>query len=352
MNTEITTFKLYVGIDVHKKQWSVSIYTDQIHHRTFSQTPEPEALHTYLESHFSGVEVHCAYEATRFGFWIARALQAYGYTCLVVNPSDIPSTHQEMQNKTDRVDSRKIAKALQAGLLTSSYIPSEELEGDRQLFRYRKGLWSDLVRVKNRIKGTLMFSGVSLPAEYDNAYWSKSFLKWLNHVPMPSSSCRTTLDLLLDQYATIYGHHLNVSRQVRKLGRASRYAAQVKLLRSIPGIGPLTSIQIMVELGDIARFPCFKKLNSFVGLKPTTYSSGDHDWKGHMTNRKHKGLRSALVECAWQTIQKDTAMLLRYEALTKRMTKKRAIVVIARKLLSRIYHVLKYEEVYELGKVA
>lgn len=115
-------------------------YTGQIHHRTFNQLPDPCVLRTYLETHFPGVQVHCAYEATRFGFWIARELISYGYTCLVVNPADIPSTHQEAQNKTDRNDSRKIAKSLQAGLLTGSYIPSEELEGDRQLFRYRKRL--------------------------------------------------------------------------------------------------------------------------------------------------------------------------------------------------------------------
>lgn len=73
----------------------------------------------------------------------------------------------------------------------------------------------------------------------------------------------------------------------------------------------------MVELGDITRFSCFKKLNSFVGFKPTTYSSGEHDWKGHLTIRKHNALRSSLIECAWQTIQKDPAMLVKYEQLIK-----------------------------------
>ncbi len=355
MKKESLTFEnlvLYVGIDVHKKQWSVSIFTGQIHHRTFSQAPFPDVLQIYLEAHFPGAEIHCAYEATRFGFWIARELISFGYTCLVVNPADIPSTHQETQNKTDQIDSRKIAKALQAGLLTGSYIPSEELEGDRQLFRYRKRLWSDLVRVKNRIKGTLAFAGITIPVQYDNAFWTKAFLCWLKEVNMPSKSGRDTLDLLLEQYDRIYKHHLDVSRKVRQLAKCSRYASRGQLLQTIPGIGPLTSIQLMVEIEDITRFPCFKKLNSFVGFKPTTYSSGEHDWKGHLTNRKHNALRSSLIECAWQTIQKDPVMLVKYEELIKRMTKKRAAVVIARKLLSRIYHVLKFEEPYELGRVS
>ena len=331
MNTKVkeeTSIELFVGIDVHKKQWSVSIFTVQIHHKTFSQSPDTEALKTYLDTHFHGAKVTCAYEAGRFGFWIARKLQSYGYHCLVVNPADIPSTSQESQNKTDRIDSRKIARTLQVGLLSSSYIPSETIEGDRQLFRYRKRLWSDLVRIKNRIKGTLMFAGVVLPTQYDNAYWSKAFLRWLSEVSLPSVSCKKTVDLLLVQYDHIYKHFLNTSTAVRKLLRTSRYQAKAKLLQTIPRIGPLTSIQLLTELDDIKRFPNFKQLNSFVGFKPTTYSSGDHDWKGHLSIRKHKALRSALVECAWQTVQKDPAMLIKYDQLTKRMTKKRAIIVI------------------------
>jgi transposase len=342
---------LFVGIDVHKKSWSVSIFTAHIHHKTFSQSPNPEALRTYLDTHFKGSRVSCAYEAGRFGFWIARQLRSYGYECIVVNPADIPSTSHESQNKTDSIDSRKIARTLQAGLLSSSHIPTEVIEGDRQLFRYRKRLWSDVVRIKNRIKGTLMFAGVSLPEQYDNAYWSKAFLRWLTEVSLPSVSCRKTIDLLLEQYHHIYRHFLTTSTAVRRLLRTTRYQSNGELLQTIPGIGPLTAIQLLTELDDITRFPNFKKLNSFVGFKPTTYSSGNHDWKGHLSIRKHKALRSALVECAWQTVQKDPAMLYKYEELIKRMTKKRAIIVIARKLLSRIYHVLKYQEPYQLALI-
>ncbi len=308
-------------------------------------------MKAYLDKHFPEAKVKCAYEAGRFGFWIARQLKNYGYECLVVNPSDIPSTNQESQNKTDPVDSRKIAKALRARMLRGSYIPSETTEGDRQLFRYRKRLWSDVVRIKNRIKGTLAFAGIPIPPEYDNSFWTKAFLNWLAQVQLPSTSCRNTVDLLLDQYHLIYRHYQLTSTKVRRLLKTSRYKTNGELLLTIPGIGPLTSVQILTELGDYNRFSSFKKLNSFVGFKPTTYSSGEHDWTGHLSIRKHKSLRSALVECAWQTIQKDPAMLSKYEQLIQRMTKKRAIVVIARKLLSRIYYVLKNQQPYELGVI-
>ena len=100
----------------------------------------------------------------------------YNYISLVVNPADIPTSNKESTEKTDPIDSRKIPKSLRGGLLTSIHIPSEETEGMRQLFRYRKKLWGDLVRVKNRIKDKLMFSGIVIPQKWDNPYWSNAFL--------------------------------------------------------------------------------------------------------------------------------------------------------------------------------
>lgn len=91
--------------------------------------------------------------------------------------------------------------------------------------------------------------------------------------------------------------------------------------------------------------------NSFVGIKPTTHASGEHHWRGRMTYRQHKGLRSAIIESAWMAVRKDPALLTRYEALLSRHTGKRAIIIIARKLLSRIYFVMKNKQPYELGIV-
>jgi len=344
--------KLFIGIDVHKRQWSVSIFTDHLHHKTFSQSPRPEVLKSYLDKYFkSGYQVFCAYEACKFGYWIQRELVSYGYDCIVINPADIPTTNKESSEKTDPVDSRKIARSLKAGLLKGIYIPSAELEGHRQLFRYRKRLWADLVRIKNRIKDKLISRSIGIPSRFDNPYWTKAFLSWLASVALPTRTMRITLDLLLAQYQLVYRHFLDTSIAVRKLQRHNRYKSDAKLLRQIPGIGPLTTVQLLVELGDINRFANFRKFNSYIGLKPMTHSSGDNDRKGYMTYRSHQGLRSSIVECAWTAVQHDPALLTKYEQLLSNHTKKRAIVIIARKLLSRIYHVLKTKEPYEIGLI-
>jgi hypothetical protein len=135
----------------------VSIFSDATHHRTFSQPPLPIALKTYLDHNFPGASVTCTYEASKLGYWICRQLRQFGYQCLIVNAADIPTSNKESSSKTDPSDSRKIGKALRAGLLTSIHVPDPSTEGDRQLFRYRKRLLADLTRVKNRIKDKFLF---------------------------------------------------------------------------------------------------------------------------------------------------------------------------------------------------
>ena len=205
--------------------------------------------------------------------------------------------------------------------------------------------------MKNRIKDKFLFTGISIPVEFDNSNWSKAFLRWLAAASLPDANTRLTVDFLLEQYHFLYRQFLKVSIEVRKLQRTPRYKQESTLLRTIPGIGPLTTVELLTEIEDINRFTSFKKFNSFIGFKPRSHSSGERDWKGRITYRQHKGLRSSLIECAWTTISKDPIMLKRYDELKKRLTGKRAIIVIARKLASRIYYVLKNEKPYELGVV-
>ena len=92
---------------------------------------------------------------------------------------------------------------------------------------------------------------------------------------------------------------LQISNDIRKMMREQRYNTNYYLLRSIPGIGPLTAASILVEIGDIKRFTDFYHLNSFVGLLPMEHSSGESTLQSTLTVRKHRQLRSDLVESAW-----------------------------------------------------
>ena len=89
---DFSNHSIYVGIDVHKKNWGVCILGEQLEHKIFSQPPRPEILVNYLHNHFPNADYYSAYEAGFCGFWIDRELKRYGIDNLVVNPSDIPTT--------------------------------------------------------------------------------------------------------------------------------------------------------------------------------------------------------------------------------------------------------------------
>lgn len=95
--------RIYVGMDIHTKSWSISILTDNFEHKTFTQPPNVEVLVNYLKRNFPGGSYKSVYEAGYCGFWIHDRLQEHGVQCFVVNPADVPTKDKERRSKTDRV---------------------------------------------------------------------------------------------------------------------------------------------------------------------------------------------------------------------------------------------------------
>ena len=149
---DFTNQTINVGMDVHLKQWNVTVFHEQQYLRKFQQEPVPETLIKHLTTNYPNAKFKLAYETGFCGFWIQRAFSNAGMECLVVHAADVPQTDKGLKTKSDTVDSRRIGQALGGGLLKSVHIPSQELESDRAIVRYRHRLMSDLSRSKNRIK--------------------------------------------------------------------------------------------------------------------------------------------------------------------------------------------------------
>ena len=328
---------VYVGLDIHKRSWNAAIYLDDQYIRNIHQPPSPEALHGFLTTHYPGANYRCAYECGKFGYWIQRQFKQLDVECLVINPADIPSTHKDEVYKTDSRDARGIAQALSKGQLKSVYVPYEEQEADRQLVRQRKKIWGDLVRCKNRIKGFLDYKGIVVPCNYDNANWSRNFITWLEQLEFTHLSNGVTLHYLVTEMELLRKELLSISNAIRKMMRSKKYNKLYYLLRTVTGIGPLTAASLITEIGDMKRFSNFYHLNSFIGLMPMEHSSGERELKGRITVRKHRQLRSDLVECAWTAMRTDPALALYYgQQIRRGKNGKAAIVKVARKLLSRV----------------
>lgn len=336
---------IYVGFDVHLKSWRVTVMTEKLTHKTFSQPPKPEWLYNYLSSNFPGGNYYSAYEAGFCGYWIHNRLKELGINSIVVNPADIPTTHKEKVQKEDSRDSRKIARELRSGDLKPIYVPSLKTLENRCLVRTRGTLVKDLKRNKNRIKSYLHFHGIEIPAYYKNS-WSKSFVKWLDDIQLQEQSGKDSLEAIVIASKNLRSQVLQVTHQIKALSQTLTYQEQVMLLRSVPGIGLLTAMIILTELETIDRFKSFDHLCGFIGLVPSTYSSGDNDIVGNITPRGHSALRNAIIESAWVAVRVDPALTKNYYDYCKRMDPNKAIVRIAKKLLNRIKFVLKNKQNY------
>ena len=351
IKSNFTGQSVFVGMDIHKKSWNLGIFLNDMFIRNVHQSPSPQVMVDYLHKNYPGASYKATYEAGKFGFWIQRQLTRLGVECLVVNPADIPRSQKDTLNKSDPRDARNLGLRLQSGVLRGIHIPDEQQEADRMLFRQRKKLWSDLNRCKNRIKGALAFSGIEIPEPYDTASWSHNFIKWLRELDCMQMSRRTALDFMINQMDFLRKELLSISNAIRKMMREQRYRNNYYLLRSIPGIGPLTAASLLVEIGDVHRFETFYHLNSFIGLMPMEHSSGETESRGTLTVRKHRQLRSDLVESAWVAKRVDPAMALYFQEQIKKKECRTVIIKIARKLLNRIRYVLVNQQPYETGIV-
>jgi transposase len=342
----------YVGIDYHKKSWNVTILGDQYEHKTMSQNPDPGILAAYLKRNFPGANYHAVYEAGFSGFGSCRKLNQLGVNCIVVHPADVPTSKKEKLQKTDKADSRKLARSLRSNEFEAIHILDMELEADRALVRQHFRMAKDVSRTKNRVKSLLFQFGIPIPERFSAAqtrHWSKVYINWLKGLTIEQQSLKPVLDNYIGIGERLRSDLLRINKQVRDLSLLERYRANYKLLLSVSGIGLMASMTFLTQIGDTSWFECLDDLCNYIGLVPRMYGSGEKMQTGKMIKRGRKELKIMLIEASWEAIRKDPALMLKFNELSKRMNKNKAIIRIARKILSRIRFVLQHQQPYDLS---
>lgn len=345
---------MYVGIDCHLKSWKVTILGDHYVHKTMSCNPSPEQLADYLKKNFPGAQYKAVYEAGFSGFGACRKLNKLGVECMVIHAADVPTSQKDRLQKTDKADSKKLGRMLQGGQIDGIHIPEEALEADRALCRQRETLVKDLSRNKNRVKSLLLQFGIEIPERFTQAQtrsWSKVFMDWLLELPGVGETIREVIAIFVETGRALKKSILKVNQKIRALSKSPCYKEKFGLLVRIPGVGLVTAMNILTQLGDIERFKRLDELCNYVGLVPNMQGSGEKMVTGKMTRRGRKKIKILLIEAAWIAVRKDPALMARFNELSKRMNKNKAIIRIAKNLLSRIRHVLRHGVEYEPGVV-
>lgn len=206
--------------------------------------------------------------------------------------------------------------------------------------------------MKNRIKSLLNFLGVHLPENIELKHWSGGFILYLQKLEFKHDPVKQTLEQLLKQLSGLRKQLTEVLKLLRKSVKQNKRTQKIIThLLTVPGVGFITAITLYTEIMNINRFRRFDELSSYVGLAPSTHSSGEKERVLGMSQRQNVNLRNILVESAWIAVRKDPAITMVFGKLSKRMKKQEAIIRIAKKLLSRIMHVWKQEEDYALAVV-
>ena len=340
--------KIFIGIDVHKKNWDVAVVPEVGFVKRHSQKASAKVLIDFLKKNYPDGDYLAVYETGFSGFSTYYALKEVGIDCIVIHAADVPTTQYEEVMKTDRIDSVKLVKSLKAGLLKGIYVRERENIDDRSVVRVRKAIQKDLCRYKSRVKHILHCNGVEMPECFDNTntHWSNAFMNWLKDEVTLLSSTRNSLDLLIKQVETIRMNLLAATRMLRNLSQTERYKSNCKRLVTIPGIGVIVAMSILTEIYDVKRFRNEKEFAAYLGLIPTCHSSGEKVVHGEKTFRGNKQLGPMIVEAAWITINRDAGLGSQYLRYRERMKPQEAIIRIARKLSNIILAILKSDKEY------
>ncbi|MDR3080744.1 MAG: IS110 family transposase [Streptomyces sp.] len=321
---------VYVGIDVHRKRSQIAVVGDDGTvrvNRNVSNGVRP--VLDVIGDLPIGAPV--AFEAA-FGWgWRVEMLEDYGFQPHLVHPSRCKAI-ASARLKNDKVDAATLAQLLRADLLPEAWIAPLAVRQQRVLLRHRFHLVRVRTLLRNRIHAVLAEHGLSRPG----ACFTAAGRAWLEDLDLPDAS-RTIVDQLLFLLDAL---NEPIAALDRQLAAQARGDPRVAGLTQLPGVGVLTALVIVTEVGDVNRFPSARKLAAWAGLTPTVHSSDLTVRHGHISKQGSAWLRWILCEAA-QTAKRSPEFAATYQAIAHRRGKKIATTAIARKLITRAYHVLR-----------
>jgi transposase len=335
---------IYAGLDLHKN-FSVITMLDAegkevIKHRKLPNNGE-------IIDIFQGFSepIIAAMEATRSWYWLYDLLEENGIEVKLSHPLKTKAI-ASAKIKNDKIDSKVLAHLLRADLLPLSYVPERDIRMLRQLLRYRASLVRIQTGTKNRIHAILAKNNIF--HDFSDLF-GKQGKEFLNSLPLAE-----IYRMALDGYLSLLGE---LEQQIKVVTKRVVVSAKddedARLLMTIPGIGYYGALLIKSEIGDVNRFPSAKQLCSYSGLIPSTYSSGNTTFHGHITKQGSRWLRWILAEAIGHCVAKPGHLHQFYWKLARRKGEKIAKVATERKLLEWIYHMLKERRTFhEMDKIA
>lgn len=346
-----TTQKAWMGIDVHKRSLHITVLDEEGAVVMSQSMPHAREHVAGVIKRIEADEIVAVYEAGPTGYKLLGWLEDLGCDAFMTPPTHVRQKRGGKKVKTDERDSYDLAEQARAGMLPAVHALDEETYRERQVVRTRKQLVEHRSATKAQIKSLLLFHGIS-PPEGMKANWSKRYMSWLKNGPSDDENLNLSVEAFVNVIDSLDKQIKRLEKRLGQLEESQKWQEEVKRLRSIPGVGAITAMLLLLELGDISRFDRCEELSSWLGLAPRERSSGDGQKKGSITRAGNRRARSALVEASWGLIRKDARMRRIYERIKHKAGAGVAIVAVARRLALAIRAMLRDQKEYEYEAVA
>jgi len=344
---------VWIGIDIHKVTMAVTVVGRHTVLDKFAG-PVGESHFAALSRRFAGCQIHAVYEAGPTGYKVLNWLVALGWDAMICVPSLIPHA-PGAEVKTDPRDSEKLAKLLRAELLTSIVKRDDQEYAARELLRTREQIQQARTNFMRQIRSKLLMHGIEVPEEYEGG-WSKEFVTWLEEGPTGNAHIDICVRLLVGQYKGLTADLDAIGKEIVKCSQSEPYKEPAARLRTLPGVGPLTAMTLLLEAGAHTQFSSGEALANYVGLVPSEHSSGGTRQQGRILRACNGHIRSIWIEAAWQAVRKEPRFTELYERLHPRRGKARAIVAVAHQMILTAYAMLRdktsWNPTHGLKKVA
>ena len=331
----------YVGIDYHKKYSHVTAIDDEGRViRSHRLENRPETFQEFFRRLDGPSET--VLEASRtWGVMYDLLEELEGVESVELAHSQKVRAIAEAKIKTDKIDSHILAQLLRADLIPAAYIPGKQTRCYKEMIRQRVFLVRMRTRLKNRIHVLLDRLHIPLPSVSD--IFGKRGTDYLRKLNLPGVDG----EILRENLQLLEAFNKLIKEAEREIESLLGENPLVKLLRTVPGLGPILAAVVALEIDRIERFLSPSKLASYTGLVPSTSASGGRIFHGKLVPMSNKWLRWALVEAAWGSIRTSPYCRVYFENHKRQKGPHTAAIALARRLSEIIWHVLKENRGYE-----
>jgi len=330
---------IFAGIDFHKR-FSVVTLGDA-DGKVLTQERLESDPHQIRKFFLRHGPLTCAIENCRGNEWFIETVKGCGCEVKVSNTHTVRLI-ADSTKKNDKIDSKFLMELLAKDYLPTCYQPSQEERLLREKLRWRTKLMRSRTQYKNTAHALMD------KENRDGAVHSSRQRKKLSKKGRLTEERQERLKKNLE---VIEFFDKRVNNEDADLDELAKQNQDVIRLKTIPGVGNISALMLVAEIGDVNRFKKAKQIGGYFGLVPRLYASSDVHYLGHITKRGCGLMRRLLVQDAWMAIRVSKAFRQRYSSIMKRRGKKVAIIAIARMIAEIAYRILKDKTAFDEKKV-